>query len=365
MVKDVIDAPDTYQKISTGADVEFFFKNSDENVVPSDKILPLKDEPLRARPGQESFLHVDGIQGELTVLHSHCRAYVLDRLHAGLRLARQVANENNLTLSLQSSVDTPAELLENASPVGVAFGCDPDFNAWEGGTVNLNEIDPKNHFVRYAGCHIHVGTPEYDKSFDAFLGDPEVKNALILLMDILIGSPLSLIERIDSSNTRRRDVFGKAGCYRPTPYGVEYRVPGATMLAHPFLYEWAMGMARRVVGLLYYDKKHGLEKVMNRIGNDPAVVIAAINEGNLDAAWHIVNATKDILNQSQGFSTLARFIQDPKTVIGGFEEEHIVKNWQLRTLKFSHGVSTSSGANLVNNRSILSTQLKEKEYVLN
>lgn len=125
-------------------------------------------------------------------------------------------------LLLRSSADFPFE--ELADDEAMQFGCDPDFNAW---TVSRNvfSIDVAFNSLRSCGGHIHVGTKN---------GQPKVlaedetgfgRLRLVKMMDLFVGIP-SVVLDPDKTAARRRELYGKAGCHRPKPYGVEYRAVG-------------------------------------------------------------------------------------------------------------------------------------------
>lgn len=274
--------------ITMGADVEFFFMNPTTGaVVPSDQLLPSKRKPLKVAGHKGKLydesgyplgiLHVDGIQGELTVAPSGCRSWILDYMRDGLVAARKIADEKGLVLSTASCVPTPEEILSVATEEGVAFGCDPDFAAWDNGAVNINEIYPRQHYQRYAGCHLHLGIPEkYD--------DEDVVN-IVQLLDMYLGCSLVLLERDDPTVAQRRAVFGKAGVFRYTKYGLEYRVPSARLLNHPYLYHFAFGVGRWITEMYFNDKRFFSDSVEN-LNRNPLPVINAINTNDPEqASW--------------------------------------------------------------------------------
>jgi len=93
---------------------------------------------------------------------------------------------------------------EMKHPAAHIFGCEPDFNAWTG-KVN-KKPNPPTPNMRSAGGHVHIETKldvrKVIQACDLFLGVPSV------LMD---------------NGEMRKQLYGKAGCYRPKPYGGEYR----------------------------------------------------------------------------------------------------------------------------------------------
>jgi hypothetical protein len=95
-------------------------------------------------------------------------------------------------------------------PAAKEFGCDPDFNVYTK-TVNPR---PKaaNENLRTAAAHVHVGWPDPTN---------EDRAALVKWLDVYLGIYFGTAD-----SRERRELYGKAGSYRPKEYGVEYRVLG-------------------------------------------------------------------------------------------------------------------------------------------
>lgn len=91
------------------------------------------------------------------------------------------------------------------------FGCTPDYNGYTG------EVNPRpsaeNLMLRTAGGHVHIGW--------SHLGEvtQELQSRVIVACDYLMG----LQSLLEDSDTRRRELYGKAGACRYKEYGVEYR----------------------------------------------------------------------------------------------------------------------------------------------
>lgn len=323
-----------------GADVEFFFRDADGDIVPSDRVLPNKKNALiLSLPDDDRdhvkdteydidydmpwmTLHVDGIQGELTVSPDGCRAYSIDKLRLGLMGADDVAKKNGLTLSLDTTVETPAELLATATPEGVAFGCDPDFGAWFDGDPNVKPfLDPAQHYLRYAGSHVHITTP-WRKDADA----RQKTIQAVMLMDIFLGTRMVLIESNDSLVATRREMFGAAGCFRFTTYGLEYRVPSTNMLKHPFLYHWAYEMARFSVAMVEQGK---FLEVADALGGNSESIINAINYNDSYLAWRVVKKTEMFLQNSDSARNAVAFANFYNQLMEGKISLNFRENWRL------------------------------------
>ena len=140
------------------------------------------------RPSSNESTFVRSIQGVLTVLDA--------MLPGGMAIIPQLCSH-----------EYTIEELRSFGPDAFIFGCDPDFNAYTG----EQNIPPEaSSTLRTAGGHIHVG---YD--------DPNEGSAqqIVRAMDLFLGVPSVLIDK----DTRRRGMYGGAGCLRYKPYGVEYR----------------------------------------------------------------------------------------------------------------------------------------------
>ena len=94
--------------------------------------------------------------------------------------------------------------------------CMPDYNVY---TEKKNKKpNAKNQNLRSAGFHIHVG---YDH--------PTVPESLrmVKLLDIFLGIPSVIID----PDKKRRELYGRAGAFRLTKYGFEYRTLSSYMMS--------------------------------------------------------------------------------------------------------------------------------------
>jgi hypothetical protein len=97
-------------------------------------------------------------------------------------------------------------------------------------------------------------------------------------MDMFLGVP-SVVKDPD---TDRRSLYGKAGCFRFTPYGVEYRTLSSYMMK-----------TNQLIGFVY-DQTMKAIKACNEgrklISN--TVVQRAINESNVELSNHLIEKYK-------------------------------------------------------------------------
>lgn len=131
------------------------------------------------------------------------------------------STHTNTKVLIAASAELESHFLE--TPQAKMFGCDPDFNVWLRG---INESPSSESTLRTCGGHIHIGyeNPEMEKSEE-----------IIRFMDLYLGVPSILMD----TDTRRREMYGKAGCFRFKSYGVEYRTLSNFWVASNELREWA------------------------------------------------------------------------------------------------------------------------------
>lgn len=320
--------------IIIGGDPEFFFVDNDGKVLPSEQILPWKESPHIAMEktigsigvgpdGKNScVLHADGIQGEMTISPSHCRGYIVEEYFYGLKEVFKLAAQNGVGISFAAALPTPEDVLNKASSRGLEFGCDPDYNAWMGGSPNPNFFGPR-HDYRYSGGHIHIGfgtskkilevtkkgaeaqltaakegirrvndanIPYYENTvakMEKYLflrcgegREEEIQN-LVQFLDVVVGNVCVLLDQGEGA-TKRREAYGRAGCFRYTPYGVEYRVLSNFWLKHPFLVQFVCGIVRDATSWF----TAGIHNEFMDLFPDKFDIIDAINENNTELALH-------------------------------------------------------------------------------
>ncbi len=188
---------------------------------------------------------------------------------------QDVYNQMKLMVPTYEVVATPVahfteEYMKMQPMEALELGCDPDFNAWTG-AVN----DKPNAFrpMRTASGHVHIGwTDGEDVQNPSHTG---MCKAAITQMDFFLGIPSLFYD----DDQERREMYGKAGCYRPKPYGVEYRTLSNAWLKSEKLMRWVFrnaveGMNRLASG----------DNLVTRHGD----VQDIINNGDKQAALYII-----------------------------------------------------------------------------
>lgn len=146
--------------------------------------------------------------------------------------------------------------------------CDPDWNAY---TEDVNpRVDGYPSNIRCAGNHVHFGIPNI-KDFDNIV-------KLIKYCDLAIGLPSVFVD----TDTERRKLYGKAGCFRKQPWCAEYRTLSSKMLQSDNLNK-------------IWD---GIEKVVDFFNEDiplpeSDLIQRCINTSNQVLAKHLIDLYKE------------------------------------------------------------------------
>lgn len=196
------------KNVTIGGDPEVFL-GVDGVVIPACGLIGgTKEEPVRVPFGA---LQEDNIMAEFNIDPTSDVEEFIHNTMSVLNTLNLRARDHALELVIQASAEVDPFLLD-MYPQARLFGCDPDFNAY---TLKVNPTPNVESNVRTCAGHIHLGFDhETDDRFS--MGGYVVK-----YLDVVVG----LWTVLQDKDQVRRTRYGKAGAFRPKPYGVEYRVP--------------------------------------------------------------------------------------------------------------------------------------------
>lgn len=216
-------------KLTIGADPEFFVRRGSHYI--SGHVFPCgsKHLPLKTAHGH---VQVDGIALEVNVKPSETRDEFISNIRSVMSDVTGIMNKYEPTAQLvtKPSIFFGSRRLSELPPENAELGCEPDFNAWENNRINKrpNAAAP----IRTGAGHIHVGWTEHANPHS--IKHMRECASLVRQLDYYLGMPSLLWDK----DTRRRLLYGKAGAFRPKPYGVEYRVLSNAWLETDKLIGW-------------------------------------------------------------------------------------------------------------------------------
>lgn len=261
-----------FKNITLGSDPEFFIVTMEDGE-PVSSIGIIDGVKGKATPipelGNGFGLQIDNVLGEFNIPVCHTPYEVVTHISNMIEYLYTFLEPKGLEPSFGASMIYPQHELE--SDEAKQFGCSPDFNAWFDGMINVPPT-AENLQLRSAGCHFHVGFDE--------VSDDDAMN-LIKALDLFLGVPFVIID----NDTRRRELYGKAGCFRFTSFGVEYRVLSGMLLSNRILLEFATNQIMKAIG---YLNLNGISKIQE----DKNLIISCINNGDTDIARELIQKHK-------------------------------------------------------------------------
>lgn len=256
--------------ITIGADPELFLINSETGaVVSSIGIIPgEKGNAYRSADMPEGYgLEIDNILAEFNIPPTRTKEEFIEAISYMKNYIKKFIKAKNKKLDILCKASMMVDEDQLQSPEAKLFGCSVDYNAY------TEEPNPKPQGertnLRSAGFHIHIG---YD--------DNNVDTSLLLIkyLDMYLGVP----SVVKDGDTKRRSLYGKAGCFRLTPYGLEYRVLSSYFLTNKLTLSWVWnGVAKAIEA---YNEGYPLA--------DPELVQKAINESDKALAEKLIKIYK-------------------------------------------------------------------------
>jgi hypothetical protein len=196
-------------EFTIGADPEFFVcRNgipvSAHGLIPGDKKNPLKVN--------KGAVQVDGMALEFNIDPAATQEEFLINLDVVMKTIMEMVPGYQM-------YDKPVaefgfDYIDAQPNEAKVLGCEPDFNAY---TAQANPRPDAATPFRTASGHLHIGWTKDVNPLDP--GHFEACCTLAKMLDVKLGVPSLLWD----TDQKRRLLYGKAGCFRPKSYGMEYR----------------------------------------------------------------------------------------------------------------------------------------------
>lgn len=256
-------------KLVVGSDPECFLRDSMGNLVSSIGIIPgHKHRPTKTAHGS---IQPDNITAEFNSIPSKTKEEFI--LHHQLIIGDLKEAIAPLDLNLDFIPSVMAEPIMLMEPAARMAGCEPDYNVWTG--KQNSKPDYSETLLRCAGGHLHI-------SFDTAEIEGN-RERMVKALDLVLGLPSVLLD----SDSQRRELYGKAGSFRPKflsrkdPYdGLEYRTLSNFWLGS----ETIMGFIWEGVERAYNNLQE-LSNIADSISEDLKI---AINSSNKDLALKLI-----------------------------------------------------------------------------
>lgn len=220
--------------LTIGADPELFAKQggkyvSGHGLVPGDKANP--------HPVLNGAVQVDGMALEFNIDPANSEDGFVFNLQSVMAQLRDMVPEHEVVADPVAHF-TP-EYMDLQPEEAKELGCDPDFNAWNGGRINPK---PDNTLPMRTGAgHVHLGFCEGADITSEHHVDMCCR--IVRQLDFYLGLPSLLFD----TDVQRRDMYGQAGAFRAKPYGVEYRVLSNRWLSDEKLMRWVFANTNAAV----------------------------------------------------------------------------------------------------------------------
>lgn len=186
----------------------------------------------------------------------------------GKRGLNRAIRWKGMKIVVQTTVEFDDEEWARAPDEAKLLGCEHDYCAWGG--VYTNE--PPNAMVKFrtGGGHISTG---WGNGFVITEDFKEICAAFVREQDALNGVASLLYDQ----DTKRRELYGKAGAFRPKEFGVEYRTLSNSWVRNKALSEY---VARRT----FQAARHMMNQALI---NTPEVEII-INSNQVEEAKYFL-----------------------------------------------------------------------------
>lgn len=192
-----------------GADPEIFLGKDGRFVSAHDKLPGDKLNPHRVEKGA---VQVDGLAAEFNIDPADSFEEFEENLNSVQTTLLGMIGEHEFLQD--SSVFFDEEFIKDIPAFNLALGCMSDFDAW---SMQENQPPDQTKLMRTTGGHVHIGGIHADNPHK--MKHITKTGRLARILDETVG----VYSLLWDDDDERRAMYGKAGCFRPKEYGMEYR----------------------------------------------------------------------------------------------------------------------------------------------
>lgn len=215
--------------VTIGCDPEFFLKGKyrGTNISAHGKVPGTKAQPHKLKHGA---VQLDGTAVEFNILPSKTPEEFSKNIRGVIGEIREMVPDKYRFNFSPSVVYAPLYFKDKIPEGSKELGCDPDFDAYQWGKPNAR---PDNSSAMRTGAgHLHIGWTEGKDTTD----QSHVVDACLLARQL--DCVFRMVEHLWDDDTERRKMYGNLGCFRPKPYGMEYRSLSNAWVKYPKLWPW-------------------------------------------------------------------------------------------------------------------------------
>lgn len=205
-----------------GCDPELFLTRggkaiSGHDIIPGTKEKPFAvDKGALQADGTAAEFNTDPVDLEDFAAFEHNVTSVMKTLEETVKKV-----DPSLSLNISPVQHYDEEYFKSLPKSAVELGCNPDWNAYTG---EPNPTPDHNRLFRTGSGHIHYG---WGQDIPATHPDHiKICCDFVKVLDAFVGGYMTMID----DDNLRRELYGKAGAFRPKSYGVEYRTPSNVWL---------------------------------------------------------------------------------------------------------------------------------------
>lgn len=261
-------------QILIGADPELFVMQNGKFVSAYGLIQGDKENPFKVERGA---VQVDGMALEFNIDPAGSDDEFYLNMTTVMGVLKSMVPEHEF--ALVPVAEFGKEYIDTQPDEAKELGCDPDFDAW---TSMVNEKPNVDLPFRTASGHVHIG---WTNGASVDEGNHIAQcEAVAKQMDFFLGLPSLVFDK----DTKRREMYGNPGCYRPKTYGVEYRTLSNAWLKSESLIRWVFrntqkGMQELMNGNALYEKFGDIREIIKTSNVKEAEKI--INEAGIEVCY--------------------------------------------------------------------------------
>jgi len=298
--------------LKLGLDAEFFL--ADENGIPVSSIKLFGEEGFYQ--DERGKIERDGFPIEIQPAAGNFSELMENYRHL-LGILKEILNKNKMGVFNHHFITVDLNRLKDDKKAMI-FGCKPDRNNYKD-DYNIKP-DAVTTAARTAGAHPHVELTEYgyipqEVKFGEYIlylpsEGKELIKRIIKNSDVLLGLSSVILD----NPSQRRQVYGKAGDFRYTSYGFEYRT-----LSNYF------GMSPKLFFFTYHAFLIAIQNAINKKD------MSYCEDNDIDISFKIAKTINncDKKNAISIFEKVYGFKLNHNQIMEKIEFGNIFKNWEV------------------------------------